>query len=278
MEVRNMDGQVYSFALKSTLNEIQKICPDIKNTFMFREDGNIVAGNENTSEQTIVSVIDAFDGILEKAEVVGGVESVAFEGSNGRVNVSSMNDLYLVTVTSRKADMNYVSTVSNDLIPTILKLLEKIDPTSIKNSKPRPEIEHEQSFQKMEKPSEEPAEEYLPSNLKRHLQPVEAKPEPFASEPPTSQFIVENIGGLLVPSDIVRIDNESLSQWAELYDGRGMEEVEVETFGGKSIQCKVRPLKDSKLEGKGIIQIPEKMQIVLEIKKGELVRVRPIVE
>ena len=245
-----MDDQVYSFALKNTLSEIQKICPDIKNTFMFRENGDIIAGNENTPEQTIVSVIDTFDGVLEKAEAIGSVESITFEGSNGRVNVSSMNGLYLVTVTSRKADLNYVSTVSNVLIPTILKLLEKIDPTSIKNNPPRLVIEHEQSFQKMGKPSEEPAEEYLPSNLKRHLQPVEVKPEPFASEPPTSQFIVENIGGLLVPSDIVRIDNESLSQWAELYDDKAIEEVEVETFCGKSIQCKVRPLKDSKLEGR----------------------------
>lgn len=273
-----MDNQVYSFALRSTLNEIQKICPDIKNTFMFRENGDIIAGNENTSEQTIVRVIDAFDGIQEKAEAIGSVESITLEGNNGRVNVSSMNDLYLVTVTSRKADMNYVSTVNNVLIPTILKLLEKIDPASIKNNPPKPEMDHEPSLQKIEDLSEESAEEYQPRDLGRHLRPEKARPEPSTSESPTSQFIVENIGGLLVPSDIVRIDNGSLSQWEELNDGKGIEEVEVETFGGKTIQCKIRPLKDSKLEGKGIIQIPEKMQIILEIKKGELVRVRPIVE
>jgi len=127
-----MDTEVYAFALNSTLGEIQKICPGIKNSFMFREDGEVIAGNESTSEQTIVRVIDAFDGILEKAEALGGVENITFEGSNGRASVTRINDLYLVTVTSRNADTNYVKTVNNVLVPTVLRLLEKINPASLK--------------------------------------------------------------------------------------------------------------------------------------------------
>ncbi|MCW3993041.1 MAG: hypothetical protein NWE85_00530 [Candidatus Bathyarchaeota archaeon] len=138
-----MDDEVYSFALKSTLNEIQNICPDIKNSFMFKEDGEIVAADENTPEKVVVHVIDSFDGIFEKADAIGGIEGVTLDGNKGRVTISCMNDIYLLTVTSRKADMNYVNTVTHVLIPTILRLLEKIHPSPLKTKTLSPEVETE---------------------------------------------------------------------------------------------------------------------------------------
>jgi hypothetical protein len=73
------------------------------------------------------------------------------------------------------------------------------------------------------------------------------------------------------------MDNEILSQWKEMYEDKEIEEAEIETFGGKSTRCKLKPIKDSKYEGKGIIQMPEKVRKVLEIRKGELVRVKPVI-
>jgi len=270
LEVEVMDNEVYSFALKNALNEIRNVCPDITNTFMFREDGEIVVGDENTSEKTMVHVVDAFDGILEKVDAIGGVECISLEGSNGRVNVSCVNDIYLVIVTSKKADMNYVNTVTRVLIPTVLKLLKKICPTPLKSNPPPPEREHESLTKHVEETvTEEPKETVRPK-----MEPeLNALPES-----PINQLIVENLGGLLVPSDTVRIDSEILSKWEELYEGKKIEEVEIETFDGKSIRCKVKTIKDSKYEGKGIIQMPEKVQLALEIKKGELVRAKPLVE
>lgn len=255
-----MDDEVYSFALKSTLNEIQNICPDIKNSFMFKEDGEIVAADENTPKKVVVHVIDSFDGILEKADAIGGIEGVTLDGSKGRVTISCMNDLYLLTVTSRKADMNYVNTVTHVLIPTILRLLEKIHPSPLKSKTPSLEIETETPVTKeTEEPEETLETETLPPEL------------------PVNQLIIENLGGLLVPSDTVRIDSEMLSQWKEFSDSTKIEQVEVETFDGKTTQCKVKPIKDSKYEGKGIIRMPEKIQLNLEVRKGELVRVKPLV-
>jgi hypothetical protein len=95
-----MDNEIYSFALKNTLDEIRNICPDITHTFMFREDGEIVVGDQNTPEKTMVQVVNAFDGIFKKAHAIGHVECITLEGSNGRVNVSFMNDLYFLIVTS----------------------------------------------------------------------------------------------------------------------------------------------------------------------------------
>jgi len=277
-----MDNEVYTFALKNALNEIRNACPDITNTFMFRQDGEIIVGDENTSKKTMVHVVDAFDGIFEKADAIGGVECITIEGSNGKVNVSWLNDLYFVTVTSRKADINYVNTVTRVLIPTVLRLLEKICPTPLKSNSPLTKTKHQLKIpmvKELEKPElmEEPVEETVMEEPKETVE-AETKHEPLLPEPPVNQFIVENLGGLLVPSDTVRIDTEILSQWEELYEGRKIEEVEIGTFDGKTMRCKVKTIKDSKYEGKGIIQIPEKVQLALEIKKGELVRAKPIIE
>jgi hypothetical protein len=273
-----MDNEVYTFALKNTLNEIRNVCPDITSTFMFKEDGEIIVGDENTPEKTMAHVIDAFDGILEKASAIGGVECVSLEGSNGRVNVSCVSDLYFVTVTSRKADINYVNTITRVLIPTVLKLLEKICPTSLKNNSPPPKIGHRTPTVKEVEESEEETDEDTVIEKPEKTAKSETKAAPLLSESAVNQLIVENLGGLLVPSDTVRIDKEILSQWEESYEGRTIGEIEIETFDGKMARCKVKPIKDSKYEGKGMIQMPEKVQLALEIKKGELVRAKPIIE
>jgi len=278
MDVINMDDEVYSFALKNALNEIQKICPDIRNSFMFKEDGEIIAADENTPERTIVNVVNALDGLLEKANALGSIEFVALESSKGKVNLSCINDYYFVTVTSKKADLNYVNTVTRVLIPTIIKLLEKIGPAPFKNNPSRFEIEPEHPrIEEAEATAKRDFEETVPETVEKPLE-HEVKSEPLLPEPPVNQLIVENIGGLLVPSDTVRIDNETLLQWNELYGDRNIEEVDIETFGGKSTRCKVKPIKDSKYEGRGVIQMPDKIRTTLEIKKGELVRVKPAVQ
>jgi hypothetical protein len=278
VEVKDMDDEVYSFALKNTLNEIRNVCPDITNTFMFREDGELIAGDESTSQKAMSQVVNAFDSILEKAESIGGIEGITLQSSNGRIRVSHVNDLYLVTVTSKNADINYVNTVTRVLVPTVLKLLEKINPASLKNSQPTPEIEPRipivRKFKDLE---EELAEEDVTEESEETKEP-EITPEPMFPEPPVNQLIVENLGGLLVPSDTVRIDSEIISQWEGLYEGKKIEEVEIGTFDGKTTRCKLKPIKGSKYEGKGIIQMPERIQLDLEIKKGELVKVKPIVE
>jgi hypothetical protein len=266
MEVKIMDNEIYTFALKNTLNEIQNICPDIKSTFIFNEDGEIIAGSDDTPEKSIVRVVDSFDSIMEKVDAIGGIEGMILESSKGRLSISRMNDLYLVTVTSKNADKNYVNTVTRVLVPTVLKLLERINPTSFKHNLPKVEIE-----------PEIPAVKAVEKPVEKRIEEPETR-EPVLPEPTVTQFIVENIGGLLVPADTVRIDNETLSHWQELYGDKKIEEVEVETFGGQVARCKVKPIKDSKHEGKGLIQVPEKIQNTLEIRKGELVRVKPVIE
>lgn len=145
---------------------------------------------------------------------------------------------------------------------------------------------HESQEEEEEGPAEsvsetvrpEPAENQFIDEDEEELEPPESVSERIRPEPQASQFIVENIGGLFSPSDVVRVDNHTISQWTMQYETEKIEEVTIEPFGGKSMQCKLRPMKDSKYEDKGIIQIPEKIQHMLDVKKGELVRVKPVIE
>jgi len=275
------ENDVYAIALQNALNEMRNACPDIQHAFIFKETGEIVAGDAETPQKVIVRVLDAFNGIFSRAEAIGGIEAVTLKCGGGTVALHSFGEHHLVMVTSATADLNYINTLTRVLIPTVLKLLEKISPTSLKNIStpsppqtpkptiltPTPPVEEKETL-------EEPVEE---SAIQKPVE-EELKTEMPSFEVPATQLIVENIGGLLVPSDTVRIDNETLTQWESMFEGKKIEYVEIETFDGKTTKCKVKPIKDSKYFGKGIVQIPEKMQLTLEIKKGELVRVKPIIE
>jgi len=273
-----MDNEFYPFALKNTLDEMQKICPEIKTAFALDGNRKLIARGANTPENSLARAIELFGEVLEKAEAIGGVEDITIQGTDGKLNVSHMEEIYLVTVTSKKADLNYVNTVTRVLVPTVLKLLEKLAPAPVKNNSSPLESELETPVvERTEEPEASPAEEAEPEKLEETAEP-EQKLDKTLPEPPVTQFIVEEMKGLLAPSDTVRVDNSVIEQWKELYEGKSIEEADVETFTGKSLRCKVKPIKDGKLEGQGKIQIPNKLQLVLDIKKGELLRVKPAIE
>ncbi|MEM2281545.1 MAG: hypothetical protein QXZ68_06120 [Candidatus Bathyarchaeia archaeon] len=276
--------EIYSIALKNVLEEVRKICPEVQHAFVYNENGEIVAGDAETPQKVMVQVVDAFDDILERAEALGGVEAVTLKGDMGTVKLYHFNGHYLVMVYSAKADVGYVDTIVRVLYPTVLKVLENLSPTPTKQpiqpvSEPVPQKPQPEPEQPIVKPAEEPAREIEESEgeLPKAEQAPEIIHEPIP-EVPAVQLIVENIGGLLVPSDTVRVDSETLSGWENTFEGKKIEYVEVETFEGKTARFKVKPIKDAKYAGKGVVQIPEKAQLALEIKKGELVKVKPIIE
>lgn len=279
-----MNDEVYSFALKNTLDEIQNICPEMKNSLVFKEDGSIIARDENTSEDLAAQIIESFNTISDKTDAIGSIEGITLDCSKGELQVLFINELYMVTVTTEKADKNYVDTVTRVLVPTILRLLEKIRPAPLKRRSlpktktPIPEDDVLEEDELEEDTEEESEEDTKDPRAKEDFDDEEADNEDIIPEPPVHQLIVENLGGLLVPSDTVRMDTETLSQWERLFEDVKIEEVNVETFNGKSTRCKVKPMKDSKYEGKGIIRMPEKIQNILQIRKSELVRVKPVID
>jgi hypothetical protein len=289
-----MENEVYAFALKNTLQEIQNACPEVTSNFIFK-DGKILAKNKNTEEEAATQTIEAFDAIAERADPIGDLESITIQSAEGKVNIAAMEDFYLTTVSSKEADEKYVNTLTRILIPIVIKLSEKIQPAALDNetitTEPEPEPEEdyayeppEQNFLNEDEPEENNETEEMdqPEEEEPAMPEPEPEPEiddePLLPDPPVTQLIVENLGGLLVPSDTVRVDQEVITRWSELYGDNKIKEVEVEALNGKTIRCKFKNIKKSKDTGKGIVKMPEKIQLTLETQQGELVTVKPVIE
>jgi len=300
-----MSNEVYAFALKSTLDEIQNACPDVTSNFIFK-DGKILAKDKNTEEENATQTINAFDAITERADTLGDVETITIQSAEGKVNITTTNDFYLTTVSSKEADEKYVNTLTRILIPIVIRLSEKIQPASVESEAitiDQPEPEEDDADEATEEaidaevPDETAYEEIAEAEDNEADQPEELEEEtaatepeeietvepeidtgPLLPEPPVTQLIVENLKGFRVPSDTVRVDEEVIQQWSELYGDNKINEVEVEALNGKTIRCKFKQIKNSKDAGKGIVKMPEKIQLTLETQQGELVTVKPIVE
>lgn len=250
-----MKEEIYSIALKNALNEIRNICPDITCSFLFDKNGAVIVGDEETDGKTVRKAARSFDGILEKAKSLGGLQAIAIDGSRGKVHISCVDDMYFAMVTPKNADMTYLRTVTRAIIPTVIKLVNGITSTSFKPLSPQPKQKLKKEREEREEREEELEETLAPSS---------------------NQLIIKTIGGLLVRADRVEIDKKILTEWSEDYnDGEGIDEVEIESFGGRTTKCKVKGIGDPKLEDKGLIRMPEKIQKELDVKEGALVRVKP---
>lgn len=267
-----MNEEIHTIALKSALNQIQKTYDEIKWSFIFTKDGAIIQGNANKAiSSEIAKSASSFHSLTEKSEALGGMDNMLINGDQGIVQVSSFNGNHIVNGTSKKADIAQIQSINKIVFSTILQVLQNISdvgptplkPPSLKPSKP-------------EKPE--------PEEKKEHVKPVEEKVEKTAKvkhlpSTPSQQFIVDKFGGFLVRADTVQLDADVLERWSSLSDdGKEIKEVEIETFSGRMAECKVKTISDSKLEGRGLIRIPDKTCDMLEVKKGELVRVKPIID
>ena len=275
--MKSLANEAYMLALKDTLDSMTNSFSNIRNAVIFNENGDVIATDNNTSEDTAVRTVDALDEILDKTDLLDSLENIVLEGTEGWLKVSRFDDLYLVTTFSTRANLGQASALADVLVPTVLKVLRRVNLVSVKENLEELEMEHEEpSTHDAKEEQTEPSEK---TKSEEHSEDAaEATTKPIVPEPQVNQFIVENLRGLFSPSNTVRVDNDLLLKWKETYDDREVEEVEVATFGGKTVRCKVKPIKEAKFEGKGLIQVHEKTLSTLGIKKGELVRVKPIIE
>jgi predicted regulator of Ras-like GTPase activity (Roadblock/LC7/MglB family) len=265
-----MNKEVHDIALKSALTEIQNVCEGINWSFIFTKEGTIISGkNDKTIGSEAAKAANSFQSLIEKAEAVGGLDQLLINGDRGRVHVSSIDDIYLVNGTSKKADIDHIRSITSIVFPTILRVLKNIG-GSIGEVGPTP-----LKSLPLESHKEVEVEEKLTEPEEKAEKTKKAKGTPSV---PSQQLIVDKLGGLLVRADTVQVDSEVLKRWSALLGVKEVKEVEIETFGGRMAQCKVKTISDRKLEGRGLIRIPDKTCQMLEIKRGELVRVKPIVK
>jgi len=288
-----MNEEVYTVALKSALSEIKNICPGISRSFILMNNGNLITADEQTVNPSVERAVSSLQDLAEKAASVGGLDDLLIDGENGKVYVSRIDSMHFIGALSKKTDLTYLRSVTGVILPTILKVIDSISPqatppTPLKSvprfphipSKPAPskplteEEAVEETVEEVEAPMPPEAPEVLEAEAEGE---VEQEPPKRLTSLPSQQLIVDKFGGLMVRSDTVQIDSEILQRWGALLETKEIREVEIETFRGKTTRCKAKVISDKKLEGRGLIRIPEKMCDSIEVKRGELVRVKPVV-
>ena len=273
-----MNDDLLTFALKSTIDEIKNACPDVSNTFIFKNDGSILTKDDDLDEETMARAMNVFKAVAKKADPIGGLDSATFYSENNRVNVLKINNLCLVLVGSEEPDGDRTASLARILVPTVLELAEKISnlqPGDLANT-PEPSnttgSDTEEIGTNLEAKEIKAVEDEKRNQKRESKQETETLPEPLVT-----QLMVED-SGRFAGSNSVRIDSAVIHQWKDLYGEREISEVEVETLSGQKIRCRYRLIGDSKLDGKGLVQVPQKMQMVLNTLKGELVTVKPVIE
>jgi len=255
---------IYSVSLKTAIDEIINITPEVSCAFVFKQDGEVIAQDDNASSTTIQEAIQFFNEMSCRVEAAGGFENLTIRGSSGQVNFSScMNGFYLATVSSQMVDEKTLFALNRVLVPVVIKVIQQLS----QNSEVKGSLAYEAKSEEM--PIEEPIEAQLEVTQPQKI-------EPILPTAPVHQFMVEKIGGLLVPSDTIRIDGDVLASWDKLYEGKLIEYVIIETLKMKTLKCKFKPIKE-KNTTKGIVQFPEKILQTLDVSKGELVMIKPVI-
>ena len=59
-----MSHEEYAFALKSTLNEIKNVCPDIFHSFIFGEGATVVTQDDETNHADVIKAANTLNSLL----------------------------------------------------------------------------------------------------------------------------------------------------------------------------------------------------------------------
>jgi predicted regulator of Ras-like GTPase activity (Roadblock/LC7/MglB family) len=236
-----MNRDPYAIALNSALTEIKKAYPDIKNSFIFTKNGTIITGDQETDEKTMNNVLESFENLKEKAKAIGNLKSFSITAKNGKLTLSTIEDMHLLLATSKNADKNHIYSITHVIIPTILKTLETFAPTHLQVTPPKKLI-------------------------------VDTLSGFFAGD--SVQIDTEILKDWTKNSDDPRARVKAAITGKQMPQ-ESVDQVHIETFDGNAAMCKVKEIDDQNLKGKNMIRIPEKLCKTLEINKGDLVKVKP---
>jgi predicted regulator of Ras-like GTPase activity (Roadblock/LC7/MglB family) len=296
-----VNDEIYNVALRNALTGIKNSISDLNWSFILTNDGTVITSDDNLNDSGMSKAAGSFQSLVEKANTIGGLDNMLITGEKSKICVSSVNDMYLVAGLSRNADLVYFRTITSAVLPTVLKVLDSVT-SSLTNTptpfKPTPSISYSTpKTPEFERP--EPAPSDLTSDSEQATEEEETKAveetnedeelrsptldrveESDVAEQPkelhSQQLIVDRFSGLMVKSDTVQLDADILKRWSDELDIDQVSEVDVETFSGKTVRCKTKVINDPKLEGRGLIRIPEKACQSLDVRRGELVRVKPV--
>lgn len=271
-----MSSEDCAAAIQNTLDEIKNICPQISTALIFKPDKTVLATIKDAAKGDVASTVDALCTLIKHAKVGGGLDSFRVDSVEHHAMVTRIGSVYFAMVYSKPVDEKVVNGLTRGIVPTVLKLVELIQPALIHVS---PTVFEGFTSEKAQMASEEADTELTPVDVVSSGKNVAC--DSF-SESFVSQLTVENLNGvsrLIGSQDSVRVDPAVIERWLAFCGQKEINLVEVEEIQmGKKITCKFKPIKDTTFSGKAVIQLPEKIQTALQTKRGASVLVRPIIK
>ncbi len=298
-----MNEELYTTALKTALNEIESKCPDVNQSFILTSGGTLILGDQKTLDPSVQKTMSFLKDLTGQTDGIGSLEELSVEGENGKVvYVSRISDFYYSTSMSDETNLPKIRTLTGVIFPTIIKAIDSIPPEATpspvkvnpphsspsklgqtqetQSSEPEEETVEEiaqEPTEAVEQPQTQHDQESPGLEMRAEQPEAETAPKRQMTNVPSQQFIIDKLGGFMVRSDTVQMDSEILQRWKEILNGQEITEVDIETFGETTARCKIKVINDKKLEGRGLVRLPEKLCRSLELKKGELVRVKPVI-
>jgi hypothetical protein len=281
-------------ALETTLNEIRNVYPGVTNLMVLDETYRVIARDRTSNDELVNQVSNSFETLAKRASIVGGIESLTFEGADQRIFFTRHQEVYLATVASNQLDYKEITNLTHILFTTTLKVIQEVVSYS----------ETKKAAQQVSAPVPiiEPLKPKIPEPTIKNVPYVHTQPQtmptpqsyskPMPAPMPVSKPAqiavpevhckVDNISGLSIVSDspdAIRLDRALIGEWSERYGAKKIDEAYILDVDSKKVmRCKFAPIKNSKLEGQGLVLVPHKVQGFLGVKKGATVIVKPAVE
>jgi hypothetical protein len=254
-----MSTQASVFALKNTLSEVKNVCPEMSRAFILRENGDVVAEDQTTNPEALETTQDTFRALINRAGIIGGLDSATFRGERARASVVQLQGFYVANVASNGADEKTITNLMRVMIPATLKLIQEFYPSRQKSA-----LQTRLEVQDFQVAHEKPAS------------PV--APEISQPEPEFSEFTVDNVGfgSFLYDAESAHIDPALVAQWREIYGDQPITRVILENTAFKrSLTCPFKAFRESRYEGKGLVLLSENLRNSLRVQKGAKILIKP---
>ena len=131
--------QTNDSALQTIVAEFKNLSPEITFSFVFKKNGEIAACTQPTAQEQSSKLIEAFNNLSDHAQDIRGIQTLSIHGADSQLTITSINNHYLAMGSTRAADDKIVKSLTNVIVPTILKLVDQIAPEALqKTSYPKP--------------------------------------------------------------------------------------------------------------------------------------------
>jgi len=251
-----------SESIQTVLNEFKTLCPDISSAAAFKANGETLASTDTATPERTQTILECLNS-LTHAQCIGGVKNLTIQDVTAQLTITAVSDVYLATLSRRVTNDKAVKSLTRIVAPTVISLALGVTPSA---QTATAEVEQP----KTDAPS-------TPETFAEFAIKAKAFQEQFQSAATPNQLMVEKQSGFMVANDTVRVDIEILQNWQDTLN-KPLSSVVVETLEGKTVTCKVKPIKDGKANSHGVVFVPEKLIQALDTEQGKLVMVKPAPE